>query len=106
MPMYTDGGSPQFSISGRVQLGSGGPVKFVSNVYQVQENISWIRNRHTLRFGFEHMDLGFFQSFGPPQFTFNGQADGRRRRDARGPDGGFSVGSVPTAACYQRRPSQ
>jgi hypothetical protein len=77
MPMYTDGGSPQFSVSGRVDLRSGGPVKFVSNVYQVQENISWIRGRHTLRFGFEHMDLGFFQSFlGPPQFTFNGQRTG------------------------------
>jgi hypothetical protein len=77
MPMYTDGGSPQFSVSGRMNLRSGGPVKFISNVYQVQENLSWIRNRHTIRFGGEHMDLGFFQSFlGPPQFTFNGQRTG------------------------------
>lgn len=77
MPMYTDGGSPQFNVSGRMNLRSGGPVKFISNVYQVQENLSWIRNRHTIRFGGEHMDLGFFQSFlGPPQFTFNGQRTG------------------------------
>ena len=77
MPMYTDGGSPQFTVSGRMNLRSGGPVKFVSNVYQVQENISWIRNRHTIRFGGEHMDLGFFQAFlGPPTFSFNGQRTG------------------------------
>jgi len=77
MPPYTDGGSPQFQIAGRFNLNSGGPVKFVSNVYQIQENLSWIRNRHTFKFGFEHMDLGFFQSFlGPPVFAFNGQRTG------------------------------
>lgn len=77
MPMYTDGGSPRFNVSGRFSLNSGGPVKFISNVYQVQENVSLVRNRHTFRFGFEHMRLSFFQSFlGPPQFTFNGQRTG------------------------------
>ena len=77
MPQYTDGGSPQFQITGRFNLNSGGPVKFVSNVYQFQENLSWIRHRHTFKFGFEHMDLGFFQSFlGPPVFAFNGQRTG------------------------------
>ncbi|MBL8227991.1 MAG: TonB-dependent receptor [Bryobacterales bacterium] len=77
MPAYTDGGSPQFQVAGRFNLNSGGPVKFVSNVYQIQENLSWIRNRHTFKLGFEHMDLGFFQSFlGPPVFAFNGQRTG------------------------------
>lgn len=77
MPQYTDGGSAQFQISGRFNLNSGGPVKFVSNVYQFQENLSWVRSRHTFKFGFEHMDLGFFQSFlGPPVFAFNGQRTG------------------------------
>src|SRR5262249_27701840 len=38
MPMYTDGGSPQFTVSGRIELRSGGPVKFISNRYQVPAN--------------------------------------------------------------------
>ena len=77
MPMYTDGGSPQFGVSGRLTLNSGGPVKFVSNVYQIQEHVNVVRSRHTLRFGVEHLRLSFFQSFlGPPAFSFNGQRTG------------------------------
>ncbi|MCC6586881.1 MAG: TonB-dependent receptor [Bryobacterales bacterium] len=77
LPVYTDGGSPQFQVSGRFNLNSGGPVKFISNTYQFQENLSWIKGRHTMKFGFEYMDLGFFQSFlGPPVFAFNGQRTG------------------------------
>ena len=77
MPVYTNGGSPQFLIPGRFNLRSGGPVKFVSNTYQVQEHVNWIRNRHTLKFGFERLNLSFFQAFlGPPAFTFNGQRTG------------------------------
>ena len=77
MPMYTDGGSPQFGVTGRLTLNSGGPVKFVSNVYQVQEHVNKVQGRHTIRFGFEHLRLSFFQSFlGPPAFTFNGQRTG------------------------------
>ena len=77
MPAYTNGGSPQFGVSGRFSLNSGGPVGFVSNVYQIQEHLSLIRNRHTIKFGFEYLDLGFFQTFlGPPTFSFNGQRTG------------------------------
>ena len=77
MPIYTNGGSPQFTVSGRFSLTSGGPVKFVSNTYQLQDNFSWILKRHTLKFGFEMMDMSFFQSFlGPPSFAFNGQRTG------------------------------
>ena len=77
LPVYTDGGSPQFQVAGRFNLNSGAPVKFISNTYQVQENLSWIKGRHTMKFGFEFMDLGFFQSFlGPPAFAFNGQRTG------------------------------
>ncbi|HUQ91039.1 MAG TPA: TonB-dependent receptor [Bryobacteraceae bacterium] len=77
MPVYTNGGSPQFTISGRFSLTSGGPTKFVSNTYQLQDNFSWILRRHTLKFGAEAMDLSFFQSFlGPPSFSYNGQRTG------------------------------
>jgi hypothetical protein len=94
MPMYTDGGSPQFNVSGRFVLGSGGPVKFVSNVYQIQDHLSWIRGQHTMRFGFEHMDLGFFQSFlGPPQFSFNGQRTGGGSATRGDPMADFLLGT-------------
>lgn len=77
MPVYTNGGSPQFNVAGRFNLASGGPVKFASNTYQLQDNFSWILNRHTLKFGVEAMDITFFQSFlGPPAFAYNGQRTG------------------------------
>ncbi len=77
MPTYTNGGSPQFRVSGRFNLNSGGPVKFVSNTYQIQDNFSWIKGGHTIKFGGEMMDLSFFQSFlGPPVISFNGQRTG------------------------------
>ncbi len=94
MPMYTDGGSPQFSVSGRFTLGSGGPVKFISTVYQVQDHVSWIRGRHTWRFGFEHLDVGFFQSFlGPPNFAFNGQRTGAGTATRGDPMADFLIGA-------------
>ena len=77
LPVYTNGGSPQFNVAGRFNLASGGPTKFVSNTYQIQDNLSWIRGRHTTKFGGEFMNLSFFQSFlGPPAFSFNGQRTG------------------------------
>ncbi len=94
MPLYTNGGSPRFSVSGRFALGSGGPVKFASNVYQVQEHVSWVRNRHNLRFGFEHLDLGFFQSFlGPPQFSFSGERTGGGVATRGDPMADFLIGA-------------
>ncbi|MEX2262942.1 MAG: TonB-dependent receptor [Bryobacteraceae bacterium] len=77
MPAYTNGGSPQFNVAGRFNLASGGPVKFAQNTYQVQNQVSKILGNHTLKFGFEFLDLGFFQAFlGPPGFSFNGQRTG------------------------------
>jgi len=94
MPLYTNGGSPRFNVSGRFVLGSGGPVKFISNVYQLQEHVNWIRNRHTLKFGFEYLDLSFFQSFlGPPQFSFNGQRTGGGSATRGDPMADFLLGA-------------
>lgn len=77
MPQYTTSGSPQFVVFGRINLRSGGQVKFVSTAYQIQDHVSLIRKSHTIKFGFEYMDLGFFQSFlGPPRFSFTGQRTG------------------------------
>ncbi|HYO80280.1 MAG TPA: carboxypeptidase regulatory-like domain-containing protein [Bryobacteraceae bacterium] len=76
-PDYTNGGAAQFRVTGRLNLNSGGPVKFISNNYDINETLSWTKGRHTLRFGFQYLDLGFFQSFlGPATFTFNGTRTG------------------------------
>jgi hypothetical protein len=45
MPQYTATGSPQFVIFGRVNIRSGGQVKFVSTAYQIQDHLSIIRNQ-------------------------------------------------------------
>ncbi len=76
-PDYTNGGAAQFRVTGRFNLNSGGPVKFVSNNYDINETLSWTKGRHTMKFGFQYLDLGFFQSYlGPAAFTFNGTRTG------------------------------
>ena len=76
-PDYTNGGAVQFRVTGRFNLNSGGPVKFISNNYDINETLSWTKGRHTMKFGFQYLDLGFFQSFlGPAAFTFNGTRTG------------------------------
>ena len=91
MPEYTDGGSPRFRVSGRWDLGSGGTVDFVSNTYQIKDDVSVIRGRHTLKVGFEYMDIGWFQGFlGPPRFTFSGVRTG----------GGVSAGAGDSTADF------
>jgi hypothetical protein len=76
-PAYTNAGSPRFVISGRWDLQSGSRDKFVHNTYQIKNDMSLTRGRHTLRFGFEHMDIGWFQAFlGPPIFNFTGLRTG------------------------------
>jgi carboxypeptidase family protein len=77
MPQYTDAGSIGFQVSARFNLLSGSRDKFMSNNYQVQDHISLVKGRHTMRFGFEYLDLSFFQAFlGPANFQFNGQRTG------------------------------
>lgn len=76
-PAYTNAGSPRFLLTGRWDLQSGSWDKFVHNTYQIKDDISLMRGRHTLRFGFEYMDIGWFQAFlGPPTFTFSGLRTG------------------------------
>jgi hypothetical protein len=77
MPVYTNGGSPIFGVTGRWSLSSGSVTKFISNTYQIKNDLNLIRGRHTVKFGGEFMDIGWFQSFlGPPSFTFNGARTG------------------------------
>jgi hypothetical protein len=73
MPVYTNGGSPRIRVNGRWDLSSGGPWKAISNTYQIKDDVSMIRGRHTVKFGFEYMDIGWFQSWlNNARFPFTG----------------------------------
>lgn len=76
-PDYTNGGAVQLQVAGRFNLNSGAPVTFVSNNYDINEALTWTKGRHTMKFGFQYLDLGFFQSFlSPATFSFNGTRSG------------------------------
>jgi hypothetical protein len=47
-----DNALPQIDIAGALTLGGNGQtLSFAQNTYVVQDNMSWVKNRHTLRFG-------------------------------------------------------
>lgn len=77
MPMYQPG-SPRFRVSGRWNLESNSPNTNVSNNYEIKDDMSLIRGRHTVRFGFMYVDIGWLEDWGgPPAFTFSGVRTGR-----------------------------
>ena len=84
-PNPLQGGIPFFAITGWANLGNsntGSPFLFRDNQYVTNENLSWVRGTHTMRFGFEFQDqqLNHFQAQGGTfqtvrgSFQFNGQA--------------------------------
>jgi hypothetical protein len=71
------GARRHFIVSGRWGLRSGSRDKFISNTYQIKNDVNYIRGRHTWKFGFEYMDIGWFQSWlSPPSFNFVGNRTG------------------------------
>ncbi len=93
MPDYnTGGGAAQINVSGRFQLRSQNPRKYISNNYDLNDTLSWVKGRHTFKFGFQALQLSWFQTFlSPPAFTFNGTRTGDPVAD-------FLVGSYRTLA--------
>ena len=82
MPDYIPSGANQFSVSGRWTLTHATAQKFVSNNYDVNEGLTWIKGAHTMKFGFQYLDLGFFQTWYPkPSFNFNGTRSGDAMAD-------------------------
>jgi hypothetical protein len=99
LPVYTDGGSPQFTVSGRFSLLSGGPIKAARNSYGVQDHFTMIHGVHTLKVGFEFLDIGNFAAFlGPPQFSFNGQRTGGGVSTSGDPMADFLLGGYQSLA--------
>src|SRR5690606_33121250 len=57
-------------------------VRFVSNNYDFNQMTTWIKGRHTMKFGFQYLDLSFMQSYlGPGSFSFNGTRTGNPMAD-------------------------
>ncbi len=82
MPDYMPDGASQFLVSGRFNLRGGGTQLFVSNNYDVNENLTWIKGRHTMKTGFQYLDTGFFQSWWPgAEFQINGTLSGDAMAD-------------------------
>lgn len=77
LPDYIEAGATSFSVSGRFSLSYSNYLKFISNNYDIAEGLTWIKGRHTFKFGFQYLDLGFFQTWSPPpSFSFNGTRTG------------------------------
>jgi hypothetical protein len=77
---------PHVAITGRVTLGNASSVDAtaVNEGFQVNENLTWTRQGHTLRGGYEllklrYLNRSYFQTMG--SFTFNGQITGNAAAD-------------------------
>jgi hypothetical protein len=68
------------NITGMTGLGDGsGSLQKVNNNWELDQALSWVRNRHELKFGFDYMSRRFaFFSPGAPsgQYTFSGVYSG------------------------------
>lgn len=81
IPFTTNnGGLPSFSITDLTSFGSSEyqPTVEVQNVYQIVDSLSWVKGRHSIKFGAELKPRVDFSILQPPvprgSFTFNGNA--------------------------------
>jgi len=101
-----NGGLPRFSVSGLTNFGSATyqPTREFENVWHFIENLSVIKNRHTIKFGVEWKPIVNFSILQPPtprgRFSFNG--NNTRDPNNRGATGlgfaDFALGIPSTAS--------
>jgi hypothetical protein len=96
-PSRAYSGLPEFSISSFTVIGddgsSGGPIYYWDREYQYAANATWIKGRHSVRFGFEwgHQDLNHFEpTIAPGQLSF---ATGVTQLNAKGAPAGNQFNS-------------
>lgn len=77
---------PNIAITGRVTLGDASSVDAIAanESLQVNESVTWTRQRHSIRGGYEllkmrYLNRSYFQTMG--SFTFNGQITGNAAAD-------------------------
>ena len=82
MPQYLPNGAISVNVASGFTLGSGTPTQFLGTNYQISDSLTWIKGRHSLKFGFESLFLNFRQLFiGAPNFTFSGVQTGDATAD-------------------------
>lgn len=76
IPQYAQA-APTINVGSDFSLGSYGPVQFTGINYQIADNLSWTKGRHSLKFGFETLKLHFHQVWiGASSFSFSGVRSG------------------------------
>ena len=85
-PLFGPKIPPNIAITGRITLGDASSVDAiaVNESWQVNEIVTWTRQRHSIRGGYEllklrYLNRSFFQTMG--SFTFNGQITGNAAAD-------------------------
>lgn len=79
MPQYDTPNSININVGGALEMGSDGTSStiYIGNSYDFRDDLTWIKGRHTIRFGGEVMPMHFLQRFlGVPSFNFNGSRSG------------------------------
>jgi hypothetical protein len=84
LPPLTYNGLPAFNFSqGTSNFGKGKPSFNYSHLYQWNDNLTWVRNRHTFKFGGDlrriraQSALSFISTDNYGQFSFDGRFSGR-----------------------------
>lgn len=82
MPQYVPGGAIDVNVGNNFDLGSGYPTRFLGTNFQIKDNLSWIKGRHSFKFGYELLHLTFHQIWiGSPSFYFSGARTGNSSAD-------------------------